>query len=202
MSDKKTWDKIIYGLIYPGFLGSMLYELIPPDKSNFTWAFFITPDNFIRYLILFFYFLDFAHLYGDMESVIEDPNRKPLRYFLCDILTCFGYLFSFIALKAPPNYLITIIVFGTVPWLFLWYKWKNIADRKYYFPYGIVTSALAIYRCLYIGRGNLLPFRDQDLALLMMIINVSIYLTYVMSYYEEKSVHLDKTKVYPRRKRA
>src|SRR5687767_2937724 len=103
VSHKKTWDKVIYGLIYPGFLGSMLYELIPTDKSNFSLAFFTTSDNFIRYLILIFYSLDYMHLYGDMENVIGDPNKKDLSYFICDILTCFGYLVSFIALKIP-NY--------------------------------------------------------------------------------------------------
>lgn len=199
MSDKETWNKIIYGLIYPGFLGSMLYELIPSDKSNFTGSFFSTPDNFIRYLILFFYFLDYAHLYGDMDGVIVDPNRKSVWYFLCDIISCIGYLFSFIALKAPPNYFITIIVFGIVPWLFLMYKWRNKADRKYYFPYGLVTIAIAIYRCLYIGRSNDLPVRDQDLAISMMILSVSFYLIYVIGYYEEKSAPIDK-KVYQKQK--
>lgn len=195
MSDKRTWDKLIYGLIYPGFLGSMLYELIPTDKSNFTFAFFTTPDNFIRYLILIFYFLDYVHLYGDMESVIRDPNKKDLVYFTCDVLTCLGYLISFIALKIP-NYNFTIFVFGVLPWLFLSYKRKNTADRKYFVPYGVVTTLITLYKLICII-GKYQPFvEDRDLAILMMIVSVSVYAAYVLKYYEEYSASLDETKVY------
>ena len=63
ISDKRTWDKVIYGLIYPGFLGSMLYELIPTDATLFTFSFFFkTAENYIRYGILIFYILDYIHL--------------------------------------------------------------------------------------------------------------------------------------------
>jgi hypothetical protein len=195
LSHKKTWDKVIYGLIYPGFLGSMLYELIPTDKSNFSLAFFTTPDNCIRYLILIFYSLDYMHLYGDMENVIGDANKKDASYFICDILTCFGYLVSFVALKIP-NYDFVIFVFGVVPWLLLWYKRKNPADRKYIIPYALVASAFPIYKLIQlIGKyGPLL--KDRNLAILLMIVSVIAYSIYVMYYYERCSAQIDRTVIY------
>ena len=32
IKDNKTWDKLIYGLLYPGFLGSLIYELVPTQE--------------------------------------------------------------------------------------------------------------------------------------------------------------------------
>jgi hypothetical protein len=76
ISHKQTWDKLIYGLIYPGFLGSMLYEFVPTEKSQFTFDYFWstfsrTPENYLRCMILVFYFLDYVHLYGDMERALK-----------------------------------------------------------------------------------------------------------------------------------
>src|SRR5438105_6110640 len=144
-SDKRSWDKLIYGLIYPGFLGSMLYELIPAGGSDFTVAHFLIRDNFIRYAIILFYSLDYLHLYGDMDGLIKDPEKKSLGYFVVDILTCLGYVAAFILLKIP-RYWPTLVVFGLVPWLFLWYKRRNVHDKKFLFFYGCGTASVLIYR--------------------------------------------------------
>jgi hypothetical protein len=190
-SDKKAWDKLIYGLIYPGFLGSMLYELIPTDSSKFTSEyFFATPDNYIRYGIILFYSLDYAHLYGDMDGLIKDPDKKNWVYFVVDILTCLSYVASFIALKIP-DYWLTFFVFGLVPFSFLAYKWRNIADRKFLIPYGCVTFVILVYRLLCIKWGNLILLADRTLALLIVWLNVIVYWRYIGWYYEKSSRHLD-----------
>jgi hypothetical protein len=197
MSDKRTWDKLLYGLIYPGFLGSMLYELIPPNESNFTMSYFFgIPDNYIRYGIIIFYILDYAHLYGDMEGIIKDPNKKSLSYFLADILTSLGYLVSFIALKIP-NYWFTVIIFGLVPWLFLWYKRKNEADIKFLVPYGCVTAGVLVCRLLCEKWMGLVLWDDRALALIIVSVNVVAYFAYIGWYYEKRSRHIDETVVYP-----
>jgi hypothetical protein len=193
LRDKRTWDRVIYGLVYPGFLGSMLYELIPTKDMDFTWSYFFgKPVNYIRYLILIFYFLDYMHLYGDMESAMkEDPNEKDFSYFACDILTCLIYLFSFIALKIP-NYEWTICGFGAIPWLFLWYKRKNPADIRFFLVYGCFATLIAVCRVIGIFWWKLIPISGQTLALLVMILNVGVYGFYVSKYYDWFSAENDR----------
>jgi len=58
---------VIYSLIYPGFLGSICTNWFQSTLAVSLANFFMRPDNYIRYLILAFYFLDFIHLYGDMD---------------------------------------------------------------------------------------------------------------------------------------
>jgi hypothetical protein len=137
-----------------------------------------------------FYFLDYVHLYGDMEgSMNQDPTKKDFSYFACDILTCIGYLFAFIALKIP-NYETTIYVFGIVPWLFLWYKRKNKKDRYFFSRYGIVAATIAIAR--FIGHWwGVVAVREQYLALIFMIIHVCIYAYYVFMFHEKHSAKID-----------
>ena len=191
LTDKKTWDKVIYGLIYPGFLGSMLYELVPADASKFTLTFFFsTPDNHLRYGILIFCLLDYIHLYGDMDAVIVDPNRKSLTYFLCDFLSSCGYVASFIALKLP-NYVVTIVVFGIIPWIFLTYKFKNRADRTFLTRYGVLTSLIVLYR-IALSIFESLPYvTDQFLAFSVIGLNIVAYSIYIFKYYEKRSKQID-----------
>lgn len=191
MSNKKSWDRLIYGLIYPGFLGSMLYELIPTSGSDFTGAHFLTIDNGIRYAIIFFYSLDYLHLYGDMDDVIKDPEKKPLSYFVVDIVTCIGYVAAFVALKIPRHWP-TLLVFGLVPWLFLWYKRRNVHDRRFLIPYGCVTACLLIYRAVLCRIfPDLIVVSDRTLALLFVLTSVLVYWFYVGCFYENGSRQID-----------
>jgi hypothetical protein len=186
-SDKKSWDKLIYGLIYPGFLGSMLYELIPTERSDFTLIYFLgTPDNFIRYAIILFYSLDYVHLYGDMDGLIKDPEKKTLTYFIVDIVTCLGYVASFIALNFP-NYWLVFFVFGLVPWLFFVYKQGCVSDRKFFKFYGCGTTLVLLYRLLGIKFNGVLLVDDRVFALLFVAANVLVYWYYVGWYFERKS---------------
>jgi hypothetical protein len=191
MSDKASWDRLIYGLIYPGFLGSMLYELIPTSGADFTSTHFLTLDNFIRYSIIFFYSLDYLHLYGDMDGLIKDPKKKSLGYFLVDVLTCLGYVAAFIALKIP-RYWPCLLVFGLVPWLFRWYKRRNLHDKRFLFFYGCGTGLILIYRTAVCRMWpELIVMSDQSLALLLVVSNVMVYCFYVFWFYEHRSRQID-----------
>lgn len=191
ISDKPTWDKVIYGLIYPGFLGSMLYELIPTNISQFSIGLFLQDfDTRLRLAILTFYLLDFMHLYGDMESALKTPERKTLGYFICDILTAFGYLFAFLALKTQ-NYMISISVFGLVPWALLWYKFDNIADKIYFLRYAFFTSSVFLYALVKNDVRILYSFEIRDIAMFLVSANVIIYFYYIFFYYEKKSRPID-----------
>ena len=191
MSDKQSWDRLIYGLIYPGFLGSMLYEVIPTSGSDFTRAHFLSLDNLIRYGIIFFYSLDYLHLYGDMDGLIKDPEKKPLGYFIVDILTCVGYVGAFIALKIP-RYWPSLLVFGLVPWLFFWYKRRNVHDKRFLFFYGCGTGFILIYRTALCKMWpELIVMYDRSLALLLVVSNVLAYFFYVFRFYEHGSRQID-----------
>jgi hypothetical protein len=168
------------------FLGSMLYELIPSGANDFTWSHFITTDNFIRYAIILFYSLDYMHLYGDMDSLIQDPQKKGLSYFVVDILTCFCYVGAFIALKIP-RYWPSYIVFAAVPWLFLWYKRRNIQDRKFFVVYGSVATVIVFYRLVCRIYPQLTTLSDETLVLLFLVFNLVVYWYYVGFFYETKS---------------
>lgn len=194
-SDKRSWDKLIYGLIYPGFLGSMLYELIPVGGSDFTATHFLTRDNFIRFAIIFFYSLDYVHLYGDMDGLIKNPEKKSLSYFVVDILTCLGYVAAFIALKIP-RYWPIFVVFGLAPWLFLCYKRRNVHDKKFFVLYGCGAFLIVIYRALCAKYPRLLVVDIRTLALLFVVANVVVYWYYVGWFYEKRSRFYDERVLY------
>ena len=194
-SDKKSWDRLIYGLIYPGFLGSMLYELIPAP-GDFNLAHFLTRDNFTRYFIILFYSLDYVHLYGDMDGVIKDPEKKRLSYFVVDIITCLGYVAAFISLKIP-RYWPTFVVFGVVPCLFLFYKQRNPHDQKFFSLYGWGTALVLIYKGLCEEYPRIRVVDYGTLALLFVIANVLVYWYYVGWFYEKRAREYDENVLYP-----
>lgn len=155
----------------------------------------------IRLAILIFYFLDYLHLYGDMDALIRDPDKKSLGYFVVDIVTCFSYLAAFIALKIP-RYWPSFLVFGIVPWLFLFYKRKNIHDRKFLKPYGYVAILILTYR----GLCRLIPaltlLTDQVFVLLFVVGNAFVYGVYVFHFYEKASRRYDAEILYRENGRA
>src|SRR4051812_6157008 len=102
----------------------MIYEIVPTNSDQFNFTHCFTIDNCIRYGIIFFYCLDYLHLYGDMDSVIKDVKDKNLAYFLVDFVSSILFLASFVAIKAQA-YQVTICIFGFLPTLFLFYKYKN-----------------------------------------------------------------------------
>jgi hypothetical protein len=194
-SDKRSWDKLIYGLIYPGFLGSMLYELIPAGGADFTLAHFLTRDNFIRYAIIFFYSLDYVHLYGDMDGLIKNPEKKSLSYFVVDILTCLGYVAAFIALKIP-RYWPIFVVFGLVPWLFFGYKRRNVHDKWFFEVYGWCAFLVVAYRALCVKYPSLLIMDIRTFTLLYVFANVVVYWYYIGWFYEKRSRLYDERVLY------
>ncbi len=190
LGNKKTWDKVIYGLIYPGFLGSMLYELVPPNPWDFTRQYFWSADHRIRYLIIIFYFLDYMHLYGDLEQAMEnDPEVKDFSYFVCDIATSLLYLAAFLTVKAHQYDWITYL-FILVPSAFLVYKGviyklNNKIDSIYHIIWLIISCLIA--RALCLKSTWLEAYSSWGIAQAVMILNVVIYAFYVFCYFERWS---------------
>jgi hypothetical protein len=86
-NDTNSWDTFVYSLIYPGFLGSMIYEIIPSSNSAADLLKFWTLATLIKILITLLYCLDYLHLYADMEKVAA--KQKSGWYVWCDILVSF-----------------------------------------------------------------------------------------------------------------
>src|SRR5687768_4931171 len=126
IGSKKHWDIFIYGLLYPGFVGSMIYELIPPDDS--TAATYWTIDTGTKWLITLFYCVDYLHLYGDMHERVKQEKRNS-RYLWCDVGSSVFFFLSFVFVKHS-SYLFALIFIGLVPLFFLIYKWSNKFDKK------------------------------------------------------------------------
>src|SRR5436189_2319062 len=91
---KELWkhriDSIIYSLIYPAFLGNMVYDILNiyfgKDKSL---VFSITQSIMISLLIILFVIIDYMHLNGDVNTIYNKAVYKSRYYFLCDFITPF-----------------------------------------------------------------------------------------------------------------
>jgi len=70
LNDSDAWSKFVYVLLYPGILGSMLYEatntIIETARENRMNAleWYLTA----RFLVIILYCLDFLHMYNDLDK--------------------------------------------------------------------------------------------------------------------------------------
>ncbi len=200
---KTHWDLITYNLLYPGFVGSMIYELIPNERKYLTREYFTDPLFIIKVLITLYYFLDYFHLYGDIEEKIKKENdqlkadKDPLleksgRYILCDLATCVLYFLSFVCVKYDePGFAIGFV--ACVPIFFTWYKWKIKSERNFHLWFmGANLLSIPIYLLVQQNLDYFSNFPARfDLILLMIIIagNLGVYAWYVFRYYEKHGVH-------------
>lgn len=60
IQDKDAWQTLIYQLLYPGILGSMLYSLLEYRFERF--SLYVA-----EILVVIFYCLDYLHLYMDLK---------------------------------------------------------------------------------------------------------------------------------------
>lgn len=196
LTDKVTWDRFIYGLIYPGFLGSMIYEIIPKSAQNIPFSCSSTISQNVTFVSCFFiivYFcLDYMHLYGDLDAIIRCPELKTGWYFVCDVLVSILLLVSFIALTWEPAHMVLAIAsFGIVPSFFLIYKWRNERDRKFsiWFAISSVLFAAIVIAC---GSDNEIYKIDLSyIALGQICVASAVYLYYLLKFYEGGSRRID-----------
>jgi len=186
------WDKFVYGLLYPGFVGSMLYELILADKQQANAANYISVVYFIKVVITLFYCVDYLHLYGDMHEVTKDYKRDKI-YIWCDILSSVFFFASFVAVKLE-HYTWALIFISLVPVFFTAYKLRNIYDRKYQFKYTAGSLALAFILILCQKHCIRCSFFDNVTYNLLgfTIVSLVTYSYYVFCYYDKKSLKEDK----------
>ena len=176
---KFHWDTFIYGLLYPGFLGSMIYELVDHAKDVNSLSKYFTLTVIIEVIITFFYCLDYLHLYGDMHPIITQKYRNKWYYF-CDVFSCLLFFFSFVFVKInKPDY--SMVCISLIPLLFLIYKFKIKSDRLFhvgYVAWGLITNVILFRFNLLNNLQSLLAFSSSSFG---------VYIVYVFWFYEKVS---------------
>ncbi len=120
---------IIYKLIYPAFLGSMLYDIVPFGSGII---------YFVQVFILIFYLLDYYHLYFIMDEKFEDDEKTTWQYVLFDLAVSFALLIGFkysglIEETVSKSIILTAILsISLVSCFFLGYSLKLNYTTKYY----------------------------------------------------------------------
>jgi len=187
INDKYHWDGFIYGLVYPGFVGSMIYELIPATKSDATADNFFTYSTAIKILITLFYCLDYLHLYGDIHPKVKTEKRS-WTYLLCDVGSSLFFFLSFVMAKLE-HYEIALIFVSIIPIFFSIYKCKNKADRKFHIKYVIGSLVIMIFLISNLHNFfglNMIEYPYKSLFYFTFI-SLLIYIYYIFSYYNNYS---------------
>lgn len=190
--NKKHWGDFIYGLIYPGFVGSMIYELIPQTKEEFTFESYFTISTILKILITFFYSLGYLHLYGDMNAIVKEEKRS-WTYLLCDVFSSLFFFLTFVSVKVE-HFGLGLILISLNPIFFFWYKRANQKDRSFHIPYMIASIGIGVlYIINSIFNLNWALFSNlKTLLLFFVTISFVIYLFYVFCFYENYSKAVDK----------
>lgn len=127
----KDFSEIIYLLIYPAILGSMIYDIAKFD-DNLSWR---------KVSISLFYLLDYFHLYYIMKKKFADIKRRKPSYIIGDLVVSFSLLFSFNSAN-PKRALIAFLVISCC---FLWYS----SRLKYNLSFYIIFLVLSLTSCLF-----------------------------------------------------
>ena len=154
-------DEVVHKLIYPALLGSMIYGLISgfTNEEHNCWHLFFKSG------IVFFYLLDYSHLYTFMEKSF--PKRKG--NFVCIFIDCVvALLLTLVFCKIAPYQYLCII-----PLLFAIYAGVLI-DNKYrcHIIFFHLVSGLIIF---------VISFFNEVLLIIVMILYY-----FILSFVERK----------------
>jgi len=166
---QSSFSKFVYNLIYPAFLGSILYTLLPIQYTN---------SYKIRVGIFIFFIFDYIHLYFRMDNKFSQRQKNKWHYILFDL---FVSILLFIAYQYITNPILGIFLFALVPLCFLAYSIPLKYNVRFYLIFSILTL---IYAGVFITNFNssegFINVKD-DIALLNMIrVMSSIYIVYVI----------------------
>jgi hypothetical protein len=176
---KRRFSKLTYNLIYPAFIGNMIYDLL---LRKLAWSNDnLTSYNFWICLTIIFYLLfDFMHLQSDMEKIVSESNKKTWKYILIDILTSFLIFFSFVFFKESNN-IVGLSLFTFIPIGILYYKWKNKKARNYFLIYSIISFVFFVVLIMNSKNQNFMVF-----VLINVVLSTLIYFYFISFYYIQK----------------
>jgi len=191
ISDKYHWGEFIYNLIYPGFVGSMVYELIPSTKGDADYSAYFVLPTLIKFLITVFYCVDYLHLYGDMHTRVK-PNQRDWSYLFCDVASSLFFFLAFVMVKLN-HFQFALCFIALIPLFFSIYKRKNEADKKFHIPYLTLSILVAIVSLLSINKVFEIKLIDSSSVTLCWFVALSLtaYCTYVFGYYDKYSKPID-----------
>jgi hypothetical protein len=187
LKDKYHWNAFIYELIYPGFIGSMIYELLPTTKTDTSLATHLTVPVLTKALITIFYCVDYLHCYGDLNPKIKTENRSWI-YLLCDVASSLFFFFAFVMVKLD-QFQTALYLIAVVPVFFINYKGENTSEKKFHIPYLLISILTAFFCFLYLNRATSDNSRVHSNLLLFWftLFSLIIYCIYVFYYYEKYS---------------
>ncbi len=197
---KKRLEALTYGLLYPAFLGNMIYDiililygLIKPqiqqnNNVNLTWFSFSS-----LLFITGFYVVDYLHLYVDMNRIVP-LRRKSKAYIYCDIATPLLFFLAFVFVKLG-IYLPAIWCIALIPCIIMYYKSTNKKNKKnisFFKGYWIVSIIVGILYSCFFGKDFLHGEKKFDVRYLFFIVaSFSTYTYYVFFFYRKRAMRSD-----------
>lgn len=173
----KKVDQFTYGLLYPAFFGNMIYDLVQAKTEQ---HYLQGIEFYFALVIVFFYALDYIHLYVDMNSIVK---KRTGWYIFCDFATSLLFFFSLVTLKYHhPGWAISL--FSIVPVLIASYKWSfsfSQTDMWVMVAYGI-TSLILLSIVLKIR-----IFHQVNWFFALAIVELLFYIWYVFFFYRNPS---------------
>ncbi len=185
--DKYHWNNFIYDLIYPGFVGSMIYELIPTTRTDDSFEAYFTMPTIIKIVITIFYCVDYLHCYGDMNPKVKTENRSWI-YLLCDVASSVFFFLAFVMVKLE-HFQKALFFIAFIPLFFIPFKRKNRSDRYFHIPYLVISLLVAFLSILSLNKIIEIRFITNAESILFWytLISLIIYCVYVFYYYEKYS---------------
>jgi hypothetical protein len=145
--------QVTYGLLYPAFLGNMIYDIIqakidPQAKTTLEHLGFLQGlDWWIGLILIVYLIVDYMHLYTDMDATNPKGGPKKTTIFIvCDIATSFLFFGSFVALKYHELGW-SIGFLAVIPTCTAIYKWELLKSGTELWVtsiYGVISIAMII----------------------------------------------------------
>jgi hypothetical protein len=154
---RQAFHSLIYNLLYPAMLGSMIYDIFDVkwdyfrlnNLGDYISLFFVTPEYLIKASIVLFYLVDYYHLYNYMQKEYPKKLRTKLYYMIPDFLVSIFLLIAFQCYDICSPFL-SVILICLVPLLFLWYSWKLEKEKS--------SNSIKFYRYYAAFSANTTPF--------------------------------------------
>jgi hypothetical protein len=191
IADKISWNNFVYGLLYPGFVGSMIYELMPFTSNETNANHYFSLSTLIKLIITLFYCVDYLHLYSDMHPIVPDEKRT-WRYLLSDVGSSVFFFLAFVFVKIS-LYWVAVIFMALVPVFFSNYTKANKADLCFTLPYSIMSliTGFVFLISFFLVKKAQFYSTDKIFLLWFSLASFIIYCIYVFYYYDKFSKKAD-----------
>lgn len=175
---------LIYNLVYPGFIGSMIYDLIIRYYNTDSKGPYWIAETIVKWMIVIFYCLDFIHLYGDIDRRVKLKDRG-IVYFICDVGVALLFFIAY-AKANTSSYFLSALLICLVPSLILWYKYVLKIDVRAHFWFAVLGIAVTLFllsKKLFLLKNQGYNFHQEIVSIL--IGGFFIYLYYFIFVYKE-----------------